>query len=130
MAYDRLNRLTSRSYTVTAPTEATPTVTYTYGLVGNNCGSYSVGKLCSISSSISSTSYSNYDSLGRARHTSQVTSGQAFPTDYAYDLGGNSTTQTYPSGRTVTVSYDDAGRIDGVTGQKTGEANRTYASDF
>ena len=50
--------------------------------------------------------------------------------DYAYDLGGNSTTQTYPSGRTVTVSYDDAGRIDGVTGQKTGEANRTYASDF
>jgi RHS repeat-associated protein len=36
--------------------------------------------------------------------------------------------QTYPSGRIVTTSFDGAGRTSGVTGQKTGEANKTYAS--
>jgi YD repeat-containing protein len=49
---------------------------------------------------------------------------------YGYDLAGNMTSETYPSGRTVTTAFDGAGRVSAVNGQKTGEANKTYASQF
>jgi hypothetical protein len=39
-------------------------------------------------------------------------------------------TETYPSGRVISTAYDNAGRLNGITGQKTGEANKTYASSF
>ena len=35
---------------------------------------------------------------------------------------------TFPSSRTLTWSYDDAARRTGITGTKSGEANKTYAS--
>jgi RHS repeat-associated protein len=45
---------------------------------------------------------------------------------YGYDLAGNMTTQTYPSGRTVTTQYSSAGRADSLIGQMPGEGARTY----
>ncbi len=38
-------------------------------------------------------------------------------------------TQTYPSGRQVTLSYDDVGRIDGAAGSFSGSP-ATYESSF
>jgi RHS repeat-associated protein len=47
---------------------------------------------------------------------------------YVYDMAGNVTSETYPSGRVIATSFDAAGRIASVSGQKAGEPNRTYAS--
>ena len=47
---------------------------------------------------------------------------------YGYDLAGNLTSQTYPSGRTVTTIFDAAGRMSGVSGQKSGEGTKNYLS--
>jgi RHS repeat-associated protein len=119
-AYDALNRPTSRSYS-----DGTPTVTYTYDTLTNG-----IGRLTSVSSSVSVYNYSGYDALGRLTGSSQVTDRQTYSMGYAYDLAGNLTSQTYPSGRVVTTSYDSAGRLSQVSGQKTGEANKTYVNSF
>jgi RHS repeat-associated protein len=39
---------------------------------------------------------------------------------YEYDLAGNLTSETYPSGRVVETRYDEAGRLAGVKNQATG----------
>jgi RHS repeat-associated protein len=75
-------------------------------------------------------SYTGYDSLGRANVSVQQTDGQNYSFSYGYNLAGMMTTETYPSLRQVTTAYDAAGRISAINGQKTGEANKTYASTF
>jgi RHS repeat-associated protein len=106
--YDTLNRLTGRSYT-----DSTPAVTFGYdsAAVAN-----SKGRLTSVSSSVSSYGYDEYDRLGRVQRSSQVTAGQQYLMSYGYDLAGNLTSQSYPSGRIATTTYDTTGRISGVTG--------------
>src|SRR6185369_2214446 len=47
-----------------------------------------------------------------------------------YDLAGNVTLQKFPSGRTVSYSYDTAGRTSSFSGYLGDGANRTYASSF
>jgi RHS repeat-associated protein len=121
-AYDALNRATTRSYS-----DATPAVTYTYDAADI---SNSKGRLTSSSNSVSTTSYTGYDAMGRITGSSQVTDGQTYSMSYAYDLAGNLTQQTYPSGRVVTTSYDNLGRLSQVSGQKSGEANKTYVTSF
>jgi RHS repeat-associated protein len=59
-----------------------------------------------------------------------VTDGQPYVMAYGYDRAGNMISETYPSGRVVTTAYDRAGDIASVTGQKAGEAQKTYASEF
>jgi len=39
---------------------------------------------------------------------------------YGYDLAGNMTSETYPSGKVIETEYDDAGRIAGVKRQANG----------
>jgi len=119
--YDALNRATSRSYS-----DSTPAVTYTYDTLTNG-----KGRLTSVSSSVSATSYAGYDALGRVVGSTQTTSGapSAFAMSYAYDLAGHETSETYPSGRVITNSYDSAGREQSVAGQMSG-ASKTYASQF
>jgi RHS repeat-associated protein len=118
--YDALNRATSRSYS-----DGTPAVTYTYDTLANG-----KGRLSSVSSSVSATNYTGYDSLGRLTGSSQVTDGQTYSMTYGYNLAGALTSETYPSGRVVTTAYDNVGRLSQVSGQKTGEANKTYASQL
>jgi RHS repeat-associated protein len=49
---------------------------------------------------------------------------------YSYNLAGLMVSESYPSGRVVTTSYDGAGRLSSVNGQKAVEANKTYAAGF
>jgi RHS repeat-associated protein len=117
--YDALNRVTFRDYS-----DTTPDVTYTYDTLTNN-----KGRLVSVSSSVSAYNYTGYDALGRVTGSSQVTDGVTYSMpDYKYDLAGNLTSQQYPSGRIVATTYDNAGRLSQVSGQKTGESNKTYIS--
>lgn len=124
--YDALNRTTSRTYS-----NSTPAVTYTYD---GASVTYSKGRLTQVSTSAtgfsSSTSYDAFDQLGRVKSSLQMTDGRAYLFNYGYNLAGQLTTETYPSGRAVTTSYDRAGRVTAVNGQKSGEASKTYASQF
>ncbi len=119
-AYDALNRVTFRDYPGTALD-----VTYTYDSLLNG-----KGRLTSVVSSVSTTSYGEYDALGRIKQSSQTTNGQSYSMSYGYNLAGAMTSQAYPSGRIVTTSYDNAGRLSSVSGQKAGETNKTYASQL
>lgn len=118
--YDALNRVTLRDYN-----DATPDVTQTYDTLTNG-----KGKPTSVSSSASTTSYAGYDVMGRVTGSSQTTDGQTYSMSYTYDLAGNLVAQTYPSGRVVTSTFDDSGRLSQVDGQKAGEDDKTYASSF
>ncbi|MEK6334072.1 MAG: LamG-like jellyroll fold domain-containing protein [Acidobacteriota bacterium] len=120
--YDALNRATSRSYS-----DGTPTVTYMYDSSAITNGK---GRLASVSSSVSSYSYSGYDATGKVLSASQTIYGQpnqTYPMIYTYDLSGQVTSIKYPSLRTVTNTYDAAGRTSSVTGNLGGPSN-TYAT--
>jgi RHS repeat-associated protein len=125
-SYDALSRLTSVSYDVgQTGVLSTPTVTYTYD---DPEVFFSRGRLTSVSSSVSTTRFVEFDALGRIKRSTQTTDGKSYPMSYNYSLAGQMTSQTYPSGRTVSTAYDSAGRINEVSGQKSGESNRLYFS--
>jgi RHS repeat-associated protein len=120
MNYDELDRLTLKSYqpSATPPSSyaATPTATYTYG--GASVPN-SAGRLTQVSNG-STSQVSGYDLLGRPTASSQTTNGvvYTFPS-YTYNFNNQLKTITYPSGRTITTTYDSAGR----TGQVSGQVN-------
>ncbi len=137
--YDALNRVTNRNYTIFGTTAATPNVTYTYGTASAPCGTNSKGRLCSVSSSVSETDFFDYDALGRVLHSSQknpVDNSRPFTFSYTYNRADGITSMTYPSiatspsPRVITTTYDSAGRINGLAGQKAGEVDKTYDSSF
>ena len=136
-SYDGLNRLTQRSYSYDSPAggQADPAVSlkttqvvYSY----DKCGTYSRGRLCSVTATnkdasnqdeIARTLYSGYDALGRVGRSVQTTGGKDYRMFYSYDLAGNLVSQTYPSNRVVKTDYDEAGRAAGVWGEKDNVAH-------
>ena len=126
LGYDQLSRLNSKSYS-----DGTPSATYTYATATSACPSslgtsYAIGRLISVSNSVSSYTYDCYDGLGRLLHGSQTT-GTAPPYQftYAYNAAGSLTSMTYPSGRQVTYAYDSDDRTTTVTNVA---ANAPYAT--
>jgi YD repeat-containing protein len=65
--------------------------------------------------SVSTTSYTAYDALGRVTAGNQNTDEKAYPFRYAYNALGL-TSMRYPSTRTVNYTYDGAGRPYSATG--------------
>ena len=121
-SYDRLDRLTRRSYSYTGSETAVSLETTRVDYAYDRCGSYSEGRLCSVTAKkgatqVSRTAYNRYDALGRVLESTQTTEGQAYTMAYAYDRAGNLIRQRYPSDRVVDYVYDGAGRI---AGAKTG----------
>jgi RHS repeat-associated protein len=120
--YDELNRVKTRAYN-----NDTPDVTYTYD---TSNVAYSTGRLTSVSSSLSATNYTQFDALGRVKASSQVTDGVTYSMpEYNYNLAGSLTSEKYPSGRVITTTYDNAGRLSSVSGQME-TISTPYASDF
>ena len=120
--YDRLDRLTRRSYSYTGSETAVSLETTRVDYAYDSCGSYSRGRLCSVTAKkgatdVSRTAYNRYDALGRVLESTQRTGGSSYTMAYAYDRAGNLIRQRYPSERVVDYVYDGAGRIAGV---KTG----------
>ena len=119
--YDALNRVTLRDYS-----DLTPDVTYTYD-VGTNAR----GELTKVSSTISMTEYTGFDLLGRVTAHKQTTDGDAYTTDYSYNLSGGLVEQTYPSGRVVKNVLDADGELLIVQSKKNASAGYwNYASHF
>ena len=103
--YDALNRPVKKAYS-----DGTSTVTSTY----DSC-TQGKGRLCSVGNGVSTTNYTAYDALGRVTAGNQTTGGTAYSFSYVYNALGL-TSMTYPSGRTVSYTYDAAGRVKEVAG--------------
>jgi RHS repeat-associated protein len=126
--YDELNRVRTRSYA--NDPQNTPFVTYTYDTVGVL---YSKGRLTTVSSSVSSCDYLEYDALGRVKGSKQTTAGGdagGYITSYGYNLASEMTSEIYPSGKEIRTSYDSAGRVGQVSRYIASVFDKTYASSF
>lgn len=141
-SYDALNRITSRTYQNDGG--LTQPVYHKYDAQDLPSGAPtfdrgpSTGRLVAVlygGSNSATGSYQGYDVAGRVKRSFQVThDGQAnqtytFP-NYEYELSGSLKSETYPSGRIVSASYDVVGRLNAINGQKTGEQNKTYVTQL
>lgn len=130
--YDALNRPTQRSYALTANVGATSTANYYYdgaGLTGIT-PNFVKGKLTKVTNGSASYEYRDFDALGRVLSARQIIDGNNYDTSYTYNLAGALITETYPTGRTVTNTYNADGSLTGVSGRAAGQAVRSYASNF
>ncbi|HEX8162591.1 MAG TPA: RHS repeat-associated core domain-containing protein [Pyrinomonadaceae bacterium] len=114
-AYDALNRNTLVDYSNTA---SNPDIDRHYD--NPTAGSYGRGRYYydyfnKDDGTVDHQAIDAYDVMGRPRTRRQVfySGGQwhHYPVTRAYDLVGNVTSETYPSGHTVSYAYDAAGRL-------------------
>jgi RHS repeat-associated protein len=109
--YDALNRLTGKTYS-----DGTPAVTFGY-----DARQYAIGRLTSVANENSTTNFTSFDVFGRVLASNQVTAGQTYSFGYTYDLAGSLVSETYPSGRVVTMNHDGADRVSAVSGNFSGQ---------
>ncbi len=104
--YDALNRVTGMTYS-----NSDPSVAYTYDqsacLGQPSC--YNIGHRTRIDDAGGAEEFA-YDKMGREIAEERWTGTASKTTSYAYDLAGDMTSLTYPSARTITYTYDSAGR--------------------
>ncbi len=80
------------------------------------------------------TAVGRYDEMGRiTNYYNLFGNGQggwhpSYDVGRSYNLAGQVTSQTYPSGRTVSYGYDSAGRMNSFSGNLGDSASRTYAT--
>jgi len=108
-SYDNLNRISQISYNVgTTGVPATPTVTMTYDEGG--AAANSLGHLTTLTDGTGTEKYV-YNNLGLMTQLTKTVNGTQYPLVYAYNLSGELTSLTYPSGRVVQDNYDAIGRL-------------------
>ncbi|HEX8845109.1 MAG TPA: RHS repeat-associated core domain-containing protein [Pyrinomonadaceae bacterium] len=151
-SYDALNRVTRRWYNGSASTSATVNnspalpsgvgasdeVNMFYDAQTLPAGSppgfargYAVGRLVAVTyGGGSAGDYFGFDAMGRVTVKVQQTGGVNYQTTSTYNNGGGRKTLTYPSGRVVNYSYDQAGRTIGFTGNLGDGVSRTYAGSI
>jgi len=105
-AYDAAGRLTAIHYPDVAYDQ-----TFTYDEAASENGA---GRLTSVSDATGTTRL-HYDGAGRLTREEHSLAGVPFTTEYGYDLNGNRTAITYPSGRVVATPVDGADRLAAVT---------------
>ncbi|HQT25470.1 MAG TPA: hypothetical protein PLK99_02580, partial [Burkholderiales bacterium] len=105
-AYDALNRPISVSYPSTGEN-----VTYTWD-TGTGC-TYGVGRVCQVTDADGSTGFA-YDDQGNLVKKTRTESGTSFTTQYVYDQANRLATVITPTGETLSMGRDVAGRIQEV----------------
>jgi len=70
---------------------------------------YNIGRRTSMTDAAGSEAWS-YDTMGRALTDQRTTNSVTKSTVYTYNYDGSTATLTYPSGRTITYTYDNAER--------------------
>jgi RHS repeat-associated protein len=128
-AYDSLNRLTGITYNVgTSGVPATAPVSLTYG---TSASQFNNGRLITMTDGVGSENYS-YNNLGQLAQLQKVINGTTYTTSYAYNISGELTQITYPSGRVVQQSVDPIGRLCEVAPSTSGcgTAAAPFATGF
>ena len=116
--WDALNRLTGKS-------SSTGSSVYDYQY--DSCRK---GRLCNTLRAGSLNSYFYYDPLGRVRYQRNL-GGVSVTTLYTYRPGGQIATITYPTGRSVSYSYDAHGRVSQIaTAPASGTPATVLAGNF
>ena len=121
-AYDALNRVTL----ITFNDGSKQTYAYDQGANG-------VGHLTSISETnpanqVTSQIAYAYDLHGRVTGETRTVGGVQYVLAYTYDSAGRLTGLTYPSGRTVTYTFDGLGRVNQVTTTKDSQSQVVVSS--
>jgi len=121
--YDALGRVTSSS-PVRPPRDPEPPTTWSYDDTGS--APFGRGRLTSMTEPSGATVY-RYDRRGLLASELKTIATQTFTTSLQYDAAGNRSLMRYPSGRTVTWTFDLAGRpITAATGSTTLVASASY----
>ena len=134
--YDELNRNRTVDY---SDTTVNPDITREYD--NPAAGEYGKGRLWrsyaggneSAGQNVEKQEVMGYDALGRAKSVRQSFKNNsvwsaAFTTSQIYDLAGHVKTKTFPTGRSVTYTYDVAGDLTGFTGNLGDGVSRTYST--
>jgi RHS repeat-associated protein len=134
--YDELNRNKTVDYSDTA---VNPDITREYD--NPAAGEYGKGRLWRSyaggnelsGQNVEKQEVAGFDALGRTKSVRQSFKNNgawssAFTTSQTYDLAGHVKTKTYPSGRSVTYTYDVAGDLTDFTGNLGDGALRTYST--
>jgi RHS repeat-associated protein len=121
--YDALNRVTSKNFS-----NGQGAVTYQYDQGGAAAGA--LGRLTKITDLSGSETYT-YDATGAGRITQvqKVVGTTTYPINYQYNVAGEITQITYPSGRVVQQNVDLIGRLSSIADTK-GSTNTTRASGY
>ncbi|MDO6424905.1 SPRY domain-containing protein, partial [Saccharophagus degradans] len=105
--YDALNRVTSIEY----PNAPEENVSYEYDSL--DFGPYSIGKLTKVTDASGTVNFI-YDALGNVTQKKHITSQNIYGLQYGYDDLGRLSTVQYPSGNTVSYTYDSLNRVKAV----------------
>lgn len=125
--YDGINRVSTVTFS-----DGTPQVTYTYDEA--RTGYYNKGALTRVETAQGDyrrpdTPYTasefDYDLMGRVKSQRQIIGTQAYYLGYNYNLAGQLTSESYPSGKVVSMGYDTGGRLSSVN-----DAARTYLNNL
>lgn len=108
--YDALNRPLTRTFSTTAEN-------VTYGYDATAGGNYGIGRLTSVTDAAGTASFT-YDAYGNRISEKRTIGTNVYTTGYDYDLAGNLTRVTYPSGMIVNFQRDGLGNVSGVTMQQ------------
>jgi RHS repeat-associated protein len=133
-SYDGLNRLTLIDYSDSTPdaryyydsqTLPTGAPSYTHGYANGRVIAMTYGSSSSITGN-----YFGYDNMGRINVQKQVTGANTYTLSYTYNLAGQLASETYPTGRVLTHSYDNAGRLSQISdGTTTFTSGLSYAAN-
>ena len=133
-SYDRLNRVLTRDYS-----DATPDVDFFYDGTGlSSVPNFANGKTTKITSSVSETRHTGFDSMGQILTSEQRTTAEQiagsqapFSFSYSYNLSGAVIEETYPTGRIVRQTLNSDGELAHVQSRKTANHGfATYADGF
>jgi RHS repeat-associated protein len=134
--YDGINRITQIEYFLQngSADPATPPAFYYYDAQTLPANApifdrgYSMGRVVAMtygSSTALTGNYYGYDKMGRVNTQKQVTGGTTYSLNYDYNFAGLLTSEIYPTTRSLTYGYDEAGRLSQVS-----EGSSVYASGF
>ena len=131
-SYDGLNRVTHIDYSDSTPdahyyydsqTLPSGAPSYTHGSANGRMIAVTYGATTS-----NTGTYVGYDVMGRINAQRQVTGSYTYSLGYTYNLLGQLASLTYPTGRVVSYSYDNGGRLSQVSdGTTTFATNLAYS---
>ncbi|MES9994418.1 MAG: RHS repeat-associated core domain-containing protein [Candidatus Thiodiazotropha sp.] len=110
--YDLLGRIAAIRY----PADPDQNVVFTY-----DEGNHGIGRLTTIDDP-SGTTRLSYDDRGNIATHTHTRAGETLSLAYRYDLANNLIEQTYPSGRIVSYTRDEQGRVGAITTRRDANA--------